>query len=702
VWTSAHATFLADLDQFELAPSPPSLFSVPNEFSEPELGGLYDRRNVQKPECRHSAPLLALLGRCTAAGSRGWDGVLLSSLEKSEGCRRLLGNALAVSLSGMSSSISPENRMCWQDRQRLFALFSSRLDSAALNSFAKKCITEFKEATRRMLSTTTENAFAARAALSKLGQPSASLKPSPLGLCCAGLRASSNALVAAGRSFLDGSDLVTAVKEAFVAQIASAELPFAQSYLGKGSVAMAARVPAVSIAADVFACAFRARFIPFWAHSTSKRLRPTRLDRCQHRALHAQNAATLLTLALGDERLLSLQRMAAEHVSAGQLNLSELCGLLGFPALRMQARSAVEWARAVDAAGEHGPERAAQVLAFCRSASLFEDVRIVELGATTRAKHLRVLSRRVMAEEVEAVPPGADPEQYVHAIPEHARTLFACVECKRVANAHVSDFKTRISFNELGSAGTMISRCCVLRKQRLRCAKRSSASLRAAQGFEEFMSERKVEEDEMDSDAVGSILTTCSAEIGGASRARRDSKVALEQRAVSTPCGKDPLLAIPLIGRAVRLWGGWYSLCCYCGCVTKVTPLNRVGAEIACLNCESSFITGEKVDAAASRKKPVCKFCGKEDPQRGGAPWKLCKAPLDEGGANASLPPPLRTVHFCTAHWRPWIPSSLKVLPTRVVLSHIVFGARPCFSIEEPAPKPKPAARRGRKRGRHR
>ena len=56
---------------------------------------------------------------------------------------------------------------------------------------------------------------------------------------------------------------------------------------------------------------------------------------------------------------------------------------------------------------------------------------------------------------------------------------------------------------------------------------------------------------------------------------------------------------------------------------------------------------------------------------------------MDTSGANANLPPPLRTVFFCPQHFRSWIPSAARVLPTRVILSHIVFNARPCFNAEE-------------------
>lgn len=59
--------------------------------------------------------------------------------------------------------------------------------------------------------------------------------------------------------------------------------------------------------------------------------------------------------------------------------------------------------------------------------------------------------------------------------------------------------------------------------------------------------------------------------------------------------------------------------------------------------------------------------------------WKLVKSPLDTSGQNASVPPTLRYVHFCPTHFRSWIPSSMKNMETRIILSHIVFGAKPCY-----------------------
>ena len=62
----------------------------------------------------------------------------------------------------------------------------------------------------------------------------------------------------------------------------------------------------------------------------------------------------------------------------------------------------------------------------------------------------------------------------------------------------------------------------------------------------------------------------------------------------------------------------------------------------------------------------------------------------------AALPEPLRRIHFCPLHWRPWIAAALTELPTRVVLAHIGINAKPCWGADEAAAKPMP--QRWRKR----
>jgi len=309
---------------------------------------------------------------------------------------------------------------------------------------------------------------------------------------------------------------------------------------------------------------------------------------------------------------------------------------------------------------------------------------IYELGPDTARRQARALALRLLVDELrgEDLRADEDPLELVQLLPEHARCLYACLVCKRVANAHADDggSKWHHSFNELGTSGSMIALDSETHEARLHCAKRSSASLRSAVAFEEQMTVREVESEPVDARALRTM--TCDVCNSGVSaRVRRDSKNAFEQRVCSVACGTEPMLVLPIVGRAVRLWNEWYALCSYCGGMVHFHASNRVGCEICCRRCDYKMLHRRRAELpAAQGSSPVCRFCGKRDPMRTGAKWKFVRAPLDATGENANLPPPLRAVFFCPQHFRPWIPGCCKTMPMRVILSHIVFGAKPCFS----------------------
>lgn len=446
----------------------------------------------------------------------------------------------------------------------------------------------------------------------------------------------------------------------------------------------------MSVAADVWAIAFRTNFIPFWVHSSAHQLRAARLDPSQYRAIHDMNSATKLTLLLTDEERMSLQRIALATPSVGIMTLEEVSTLLDIDGVRGSSCNGGSKgpADAVRSIGDAGGKDAARILSFCRSASLSDELLIYCLGANTARMQAKALLKRLLVMETYGLDDSCDPMEYLHLVPDHAKNLCACIECKRVANAAACDggHKWKHIFNEIGTRGSMISVDCDTNETHLRCAKRSSASLRTAVAFEEEMNFRAVECDAVDSRVAHNLLVdnTIGSDTGAAARVRRDSKNAMEQRVSSVACGSECMLSVPIVGKVVRIWNEWYALCSYCGCFVRFHPNNRMGVEICCMRCDYRMLhRNEKQPAsakdAAGACTPICRYCGRKDPQRMGAKWKLVRAPLDTSGANASLPPPLRTVFFCPQHFRSWIPACLKTMPMRVVLSHIVYGARPCY-----------------------
>lgn len=402
------------------------------------------------------------------------------------------------------------------------------------------------------------------------------------------------------------------------------------------------------------------------------------------------NSATKLTLLLTDEERMSLQRIALNTPSAGIMTLEEVSSLLNIDGVRGSSCNGGSKgpADAVKTIGKAGAKHAARLLAFCRTAAISENIMICCLGKTTARMQANALLKRVLVAETHDLPDNLDPEEYLHLVPEHAKNLCACALCKRVSNAAACDncHQWMQTFNEIGTRSSMISVDPQTKKTHLQCARRSSASIRTAMVLEEEADKRAVDVDTIDLHALHSVLKNnqLGSDTGTAARVRRDSKTTMQQRVSSVTCGSEHMLLIPIVGKAVRIWNEWYALCSYCGCFVRFHSNNRMGVEICCMRCDYRMLHRKEkqmVNAkdAARAITPKCRFCGKEDPQRMGAKWKLVRSPLDTSGANASLPSSLRSVFFCPQHFRSWIPMCLKSMPTRVILSHIVYGAKPCY-----------------------
>ena len=444
------------------------------------------------------------------------------------------------------------------------------------------------------------------------------------------------------------------------------------------------KVPLVTVASDLWATAFRTNFVVFWGHCMANSVRASRLDAVQHRAVHGLNAATKLTLQLTEEQQLQVQRFALSHRSAGLLTIQEAADLLGIRGVKGSSSNggAKNAQDALASLSSAGAEPAARLLAFARAAWVSEEILVVELGAATKLRQLRALYKRLGRTDFDKATSTG------HDLPIHSTHIHACVECHRVANAFAFDGgKQSSSFNELGTSSSMLCTVCTGEEAgttHIRCAKRSSAALRTALAFEEVMEEKQVEYLSSDEAAVSNLLAggdlgKDDSASGIAARVRRDAKNALEQQANALACGERPMLRIPAVGRAVRLWNEWFALCSYCGAMLRVLPQNRYGAEICCLKCDAQML-GLAEPAPPERKVFTCRYCNLADSERRASRFKTLKSPLDTSGDNAMLPPPMRTVSYCTKHFRSWLPGAHRVLPTRIILSHIAHNAKPIYS----------------------
>jgi hypothetical protein len=428
----------------------------------------------------------------------------------------------------------------------------------------------------------------------------------------------------------------------------------------------------------------------------TKKIRMARLDHVQYRALHALNACTKLTLKLSENAALEVQRRALSHVSSGIFTLKEAAEAIGIDGIHGSSSNggAKGSLDALDTISAAGPENAARLLAYARAAWLSESVLIVELGPRSAGRQVQALYHRLQWPGADAMakrdPTTIDVAEACKPLPIQATTLHACTECSRIANACVYDTsKTGGGFNELGVSSSMISSDpnenggCM----HIRCAKRSSAALRGAVVFETDMKTRCVDADEGSVESIEAIMRqaalykAAAGDSGVAARIRRDSKNALEQRHKTMPCGENAMLAIPLVGRVVRVFDEWFALCAVCGVVMRVHAHCRFGGEICCMRCDAELLGIQRLAAQPSNQK-ICRFCGKVDAGTG-AKYKTVKSPHDVSGANAHLPAPLRVVHYCPTHTRPWIAGAHRSLATRVILTHLALGGKPIFNAEK-------------------
>ena len=190
--------------------------------------------------------------------------------------------------------------------------------------------------------------------------------------------------------------------------------------------------------------------------------------------------------------------------------------------------------------------------------------------------------------------------------------------------------------------------------------------------------------------AASAALRDSSSEVA---KFRRDLKSCFEQSPQATSCGDVPLVCVPVLGRAIRIFGGWYALCSMCGTLARVTPASRFRGEICCLRCDFAMLAGkaaaeEMRSALPKPPSPMCRYCHKAEPENGtGMKWRRIESPMDTGGRNACIPPPLRTVHYCPSHYRSWLVAAHQTMSTTEIISHLVNKARPVCGANAEASK---------------
>lgn len=680
VWTSAHAEYVSYVQSGVEEPPFPGVHSFPNSLSEYDFSALFSMRTCPRMCPKSALPLLQVFQRSLNTGSRGWSSILESALQESVATRHVIVNAVMIALLGMHSMLTPSERAPWWMRMRCHRTLQHVLADGSIKSKLIQAATSTKEAVRRMVATFLSSSPALVEGICVTAPNIFAMRCPPVHKPSVGMESLSKTLADAGLEIVetinsDPNAYTTVLNREFKSDSDTA------AWIGK-TVCNANKTPCVSVLSDIWSSCFRVNFLAFWAHSTAHQQRASRLDPVQHRAIHDLNSVTKLTNGLSMQQQMHAQRLALGHVSAGILTMNEVAHLLGIQAPATQIKNATD---ALKFLSNIHPEEAAKMFVFARAAWVAEEVVVTELGKKTAEMQTRAIFRRLRRNDYHL---GIS----TNLLPVQATHLHACIECRRVSSSHFSEpGKPGQTFTELGTSSSMLCTECEgaeKGKTHILCSKRSSAALRTALITEEAMVKQEIEYEEINYDVVEQILIEgrigsagSTEDPGGglAARVRRDSKTAIEQRDRAYACGEQRMLQIPLIGRTVRVFGDWYGICSLCGCMLRVLPMHRYGAEICCCKCDAQML-GLPHPSVVDKKNPVCRFCNAVDTERKSSRWKMVKAPLDVRGENATLPPSLRHVFYCPKHYRPWITTAHRVLQTRIILSHIAHNAKPIHS----------------------
>ena len=703
VWTSAHAEYLATLDEVtagagagDLMVPPPELHTVPNAWNGLDLTALYERAAAPRACPKAAQGLLAILTRATNAGSRGWESTLEAVFRDSDGAVRVCMHAIGSALAGLHPCLHPAARRGWPTRLAVARRWRLRHPVHEFRELVKGASAAIKEVMRLQLAMLLAEDAATLEALASANLAAGQLSVPPRTVAPTCMQAAMHALAGAGAALAAAPDLapsaainaeltseprsrkktVTRPAPKLLATTAvgapapTLPLSYCCSWLGgRCGPAASALCPAVAVVASLLSASFRADYVPFWLHSHQHGMRASRLDLAQYRALHGSSAAHRLCAALPAAAALRAQRVALTVNDASLLTVDDALELLGVPAAVRTAarRAAVECASrrrsrpaaaaaardyeddadaddavapvATSSAASRAVQDAEQVvlgldarsaallLVFARACALRSQMLAYDLGPTTRARQAEAVCRRLLIAPAE----GESHEQTaLTRLPAHCTTLFACSECRRVVNACQNHSGKDVAFNELGLAASMLRVDGAVCDGHMRCAKRSSAALRTAVALEEAANAAEVETRPVDpAAATPSDLRPASvvAALGGSAPAgreaasevaklRRDIKNCYEQHPSAVACGDVPLVRVPILGRAVRIFDEWHALCAFCGCLARVTPASRFLAEPCCLRCDFAMLHGKAAAQAMQDRlpkppPPACRYCGR-------------------------------------------------------------------------------------------
>jgi hypothetical protein len=492
--------------------------------------------------------------------------------------------------------------------------------------------------------------------------------------------------------------------EAVVKKLKSS-IEYSSGWFSRVSTCKNNDLTAFDVVQHIMNSAFTTSCVPFWIQAKCKDVRISRLDVVQQQALHEHCSAHTATAVLPHDVALRVQRAALSLPSAPLMSLSEVAkavGVLPELAETLTAKGSLASiteqlaSKMLSLPATHG----ASIILFAKVAATREKLLSVALGKRATVFQFMAMRRRY----------GCVDKPLEAPLPHYAAHLYACLDCARVANATVELNAKPLPCDAVGIGASMRRAGATLAQDEYLCAKRSSAQTKQT-GYKNLSADPAnfFELEPMDEKAFLKTLDSVSDSQSMASQLRRDCGVCQSQELPTTACGR-AMLRIPVLGRAVRVFNKWYALCCYCGVVFIADQRRKFNGLPCCGHCDASILDIEErtaeYEAALSKTRedfqsvlqapapeerhaaetPVitlgCRFCGKrrEGPQA--SRFQIVHAPLDDGGRNGKLPPPLRLCVYCPQHARPWVPEAHRKLPTGVVFAHITERCAPVFGAE--------------------
>jgi len=736
LWTDCHAVYSMEVcgDDSRIAKvfGPHINNGIPNirctmsMSSIPSFAQIFMRGNAHGPVGMSDTNKLvfSLLSRCTQCGSRGWENALSLAL-KNESINLIVTKIFTACVMGMHPQLHPAARLTWDKRHVLSArLTLAPTAMAALIESTHACM---KECTRIYCCSMLAEIPAVSSAFAALEHPIGVLKSTPLELTATSLQVASilisnagaklqnpnfgmeffgpliNALVSGEQRPRKRSaptptsksnnctsiiNIPTASRAAVVVFEKQEELVYSASWLGKNQRIIATRPPALQIVGEILARTFRAEFVPCWIHANANGLRVTRLNVVQQTAIHQGSSVHRLTAELDENVALRVQRIALSPMVSKTINLGTVAKLLSFPDDMVTLLSGST--NVDDSIGRFVQLQktdAAKLVLFCKVLAIKDRMLAFDLGSRTRKLQIAAIRRRFAVDDS-----ISDEQMFISGVPSHAAKLFSCLECGRISNAHVNSLTKPVPHNEIGLSQTMLRVGGIGERDEVRCARRSSAALRTTMAR---MYDVRTDRLEMMPIKPATFVRNQSSEDSSHSaRLRRDVKSCAEQSCHALACGDRPMLEVSLLGRVVRVNGGFYSICTTCGCTLRVKQKHRIGHEFCCLKCDPVSLNMQMPTVLVERKENdeddesttcrtlFCRFCGKPSGQTMASRFKSLAAPLDNGGRNAMLPPPLRRVSYCSSHFRVWLDAAHRTLTTNIIFAHLAAKAVPVFGAD--------------------